>query len=251
MIILAGLVTALMVLATFGAFFLHFQMNINTAAFMAQIQKLVMANNIDRAVKLCNAAPDAPLSKAAKVLLVRANRPYQYELAFQEALLVLRPPALRVTTGHSLAALLGFLSYITLGVGFAIFGLDANDGIVIAMGATTILASLFTTGVLQKLRIQLTASEQYLLKLRNLLYSRLSAYGGLGDSPSGYVPPSLRPMEIGKANPDYVAEWRAWMEEFEAGFMRGRDAAKKAGEPELDVMDEHEQADADRVQSAL
>ena len=45
--------------------------NINGASFMAQIQKLVMANNIDRAIKLCNAESDAALLKAG---LTRANR---------------------------------------------------------------------------------------------------------------------------------------------------------------------------------
>ena len=48
--------------------------NINGAAFMAQIQKLVMANNIDRAIKLCNAESDAALTKVLKAGLTRANR---------------------------------------------------------------------------------------------------------------------------------------------------------------------------------
>ena len=41
---------------------------------MAQIQKLVMANNIDRAIKLCNAAPTAALPKVIKAGLTRANK---------------------------------------------------------------------------------------------------------------------------------------------------------------------------------
>ena len=45
--------------------FLYFKYNINASAFMAQIQKLVMANNIDRAIKLCSAAPSAALRSAA------------------------------------------------------------------------------------------------------------------------------------------------------------------------------------------
>ena len=43
--------------------FLFFKYNINANAFMAQIQKLVMANSIDKAIKLCNAAPSAALAK--------------------------------------------------------------------------------------------------------------------------------------------------------------------------------------------
>ena len=46
--------------------FLFFKYNINAKAFMGQIQKLVMANNIDRAIKLCNAAPNAALPKVIK-----------------------------------------------------------------------------------------------------------------------------------------------------------------------------------------
>ncbi len=54
--------------------FLFFKYNINATAFMAQIQKLVMANNIDRAIKLCNAESDAALTKVLKAGLTRANR---------------------------------------------------------------------------------------------------------------------------------------------------------------------------------
>ena len=51
-----------------------FRANINGTAFFAQIQKLIMANNIDRAIKLCNAEPNKPLSKVIKAGLQRANR---------------------------------------------------------------------------------------------------------------------------------------------------------------------------------
>ncbi|SVE00123.1 uncharacterized protein METZ01_LOCUS452977, partial [marine metagenome] len=46
--------------------FLFFKYNLNANQFMAQIQKLVMANNIDRAIKLCNAAAPAVLPKVIK-----------------------------------------------------------------------------------------------------------------------------------------------------------------------------------------
>ena len=51
-----------------------FRYNINGAAFMAQIQKLVMANNIDRAIKLCNAESNSALIRVLKAGLTRANR---------------------------------------------------------------------------------------------------------------------------------------------------------------------------------
>ena len=54
--------------------FLFFKYNINANQFMAQIQKLVMSNNIDRAIKLCNLAPSAALPKVIKAGLTRANK---------------------------------------------------------------------------------------------------------------------------------------------------------------------------------
>jgi len=54
---------------------------INVSAFTSQVQKLIMANNIDRAIKLCNAAKsescDPPYANAVKALLARSNRPQE------------------------------------------------------------------------------------------------------------------------------------------------------------------------------
>ena len=55
-------------------YYVMFRANINGTAFMAQVQKLIMANNIDRAIKLCNAEPHAMLPKVVKAGLTRANR---------------------------------------------------------------------------------------------------------------------------------------------------------------------------------
>ena len=46
---------------------------VNTNEFMAQIKKLVQANNIDRAIKLCEAAP-LPLLQVVKAGLTQVNR---------------------------------------------------------------------------------------------------------------------------------------------------------------------------------
>ena len=54
--------------------FLFFRLNINGAQFFNQIQKLVMANNIDRAIKLCNAADKSALARVIKAGLTRANK---------------------------------------------------------------------------------------------------------------------------------------------------------------------------------
>lgn len=53
---------------------LMFRYNLNARPFMEQITKLVLSGNPDRAVKLCGAAPNAPLAKVIRAGLTRANR---------------------------------------------------------------------------------------------------------------------------------------------------------------------------------
>lgn len=73
-------------------FYIIFRANINATAFMAQIQKLIMANNIDRAIKLCNAEPHAALPRVVKRGLTRANRSEkEIENAIDEATLEVGP----------------------------------------------------------------------------------------------------------------------------------------------------------------
>ncbi|MEL6347961.1 MAG: MotA/TolQ/ExbB proton channel family protein [Myxococcota bacterium] len=73
-------------------YYIVFRANINGAAFMAQIQKLIMANNIDRAIKLCNAEPNAALPRVLKAGLTRANRSeVEIQNAVDEAVLEVFP----------------------------------------------------------------------------------------------------------------------------------------------------------------
>ena len=53
---------------------LMFRYNLNAPPFMEQVTKLVLTGNVDRAVKLCGAAPHAPLAKVIRAGLTRANR---------------------------------------------------------------------------------------------------------------------------------------------------------------------------------
>src|ERR1700716_1365668 len=53
---------------------LMFRYNLNAPPFMEQVTKLVLTGNVDRAVKLCGAAPNAPLAKGIRAGLTRANR---------------------------------------------------------------------------------------------------------------------------------------------------------------------------------
>jgi biopolymer transport protein ExbB/TolQ len=98
-------------------FYILFRANINSTAFMAQIQKLIMANNIDRAIKLCNAEPHAALPRVVKAGLTRANRTEkEIENAIDEAILEVGPKVNKRTSYLAMlanvATLLGLLGTI-------------------------------------------------------------------------------------------------------------------------------------------
>ncbi len=96
---------------------LFFKYNINAPVFMAQVQKLVMANNIDRAIKLCNSAPQAALARVIKAALTKANRgEVEIIQAVQEATLDVVPQVTKRTSSlnavANIATLLGLLGTI-------------------------------------------------------------------------------------------------------------------------------------------
>lgn len=98
-------------------FYILFRANINATAFMAQVQKLIMANNIDRAIKLCNAEPHAALPRVVKAGLTRANRTEkEIENAIDEAILEVGPKVNKRTSYLAMlanvATLLGLLGTI-------------------------------------------------------------------------------------------------------------------------------------------
>ncbi|HUL58819.1 MAG TPA: MotA/TolQ/ExbB proton channel family protein [Anaeromyxobacteraceae bacterium] len=71
---------------------LAFRLNLNAGPFMEQVQKLVLSGNVDRAVKLCGAAPNAALSKVVRAGLTRANRGEQeVSRSLEEAVLEATP----------------------------------------------------------------------------------------------------------------------------------------------------------------
>ena len=171
---------------------LFFKYNINANAFMAQIQKLVMANNIDRAIKLCNAAPSAALPKVIKAGLTRANKgEIEIANAIEEASLEVIPnitkrtPTLQAVS--NVATMLGLLGTI-MGL---IEAFDAvakappdqkttmlTAAIAIAMNTTgfglmvaipTIAAYVFLNNTSKKIIDEI---DQYSVKLQNLLVSR-------------------------------------------------------------------------------
>ena len=97
---------------------LAFKLNLNAPPFMSQVQKLILSGNVDRAVKLCDAAPNAALSKVVHAGLTRANRGEQ-EVArsIEEAVLETTPAiSKRIASLWSLAnvaTLVGLIGTIT------------------------------------------------------------------------------------------------------------------------------------------
>lgn len=72
--------------------FMYFRAGIDGPAFMAQIQKLILANNIDRAIRLCNSEANAPLPRVLKAGLLRAHgTDDEIESAVNEAILEVTP----------------------------------------------------------------------------------------------------------------------------------------------------------------
>jgi biopolymer transport protein ExbB len=97
---------------------LGFRLNIDAGRFMDQVQKLVMTNNVDRAIKLCGAAPSAALSRVVRAGLSRANRGEQeVSRALEEAVLEVTPQiSRRIASLWSLAniaTLVGLIGTIT------------------------------------------------------------------------------------------------------------------------------------------
>jgi biopolymer transport protein ExbB/TolQ len=172
--------------------YILFRANINATAFMAQIQKLIMANNIDRAIKLCNAEPHAALPRVVKAGLTRANRTEkEIENAIDEATLEIGPRVNKRTSYLSMLANIATLC----GLLGTIWGLImAFQGVATASAETkqTVLAAgismaMYTTAaglmvaiptlmihsvVLNKSNKILDDVDQYGLKVANLLAAR-------------------------------------------------------------------------------
>jgi len=174
-------------------FVMLFRYKINGEAFMAQVQKLVMQNNIDRAIKLCNAAPEKVLAKVVKAGLQRAQKSeIEITNAVEEATLEVLPkinkrlPNLPILA--NVATLMGLLGTI-IGMISAFHGLQEvsaenrqavlSNGIAVAMYTTafgllvaipTLLCHIVLTNMARGIVDDI---DLYSAKLENLLIARL------------------------------------------------------------------------------
>lgn len=173
--------------------FLFFRFNINGAQFFNQIQKLVMANNIDRAIKLCNAADKAALARVMKAGLTRANKSESdIAAAIEEAMLEVTPAISKrismIAAVANIATLLGLLGTIFGMIdAFTAVAVAAADqrsqalakGISIAINTTgfglmvaipLLSAQVFIQGLAKKIADEV---DLYAVKLENLLAARV------------------------------------------------------------------------------
>jgi biopolymer transport protein ExbB/TolQ len=97
---------------------LAFRLNLNAGPFMEQVQKLVLSGNVDRAVKLCGAAPNAALARVVRAGLTRANKgDREVARALEEAVLEVTPTITKrippLWSLANIATLVGLVGTIT------------------------------------------------------------------------------------------------------------------------------------------
>jgi biopolymer transport protein ExbB len=176
---------------------LAFRLNLNAPPFMEQIQKLVLAGNVDRAVKLCAAAPTSALARVVRAGLSRANRGDQeVARALEEAVLEVTPLVTKriqpLWSLANVATLVGLIGTITGLIGtFKSLGaaspemkqLMLSRGISEAMNNTAFGLTIAVVCIVAHLLISSKAKamveevEYSALKLENLLSRR-----GAGDT---------------------------------------------------------------------
>jgi len=177
---------------------LYFQYNIHGRSFLEQTEKLILANNIDRAIKLCNSVPSAVLPRVVKQGLLAAHKGRSAVSAALEEGLMENTPLLqkRVQTLWSLANIATLIGLIGTIVGliraFAAVSLATpeqktalltkgiseamnNTAFGLGIAVTNIIAHLFILGQAKRM---IDDMELAALRMENLLSSRVFAVGG-------------------------------------------------------------------------
>lgn len=185
-----NILTSVVVIATIveRAVFILTKYRVNSREFLAQIRKLVQAGNLDRAIKLCEAAP-LPLLQVVKAGLTQANRGEEAVVAAIEEKMLDVSPELnkRIAALWSLAniaTLIGLLGTITglirafEAVSFAspeqrsallsrgISEAMNNTALGLGIAVTCMIAHLLISGAAKRIMADL---ERTAVKLENLL----------------------------------------------------------------------------------
>lgn len=173
-------------------FFITTRYRINSTEFMTQIRKLVQAGNIDRAIRLCEAAP-LPLLQVVKSGLTQVNRGEDVVVAAMEERMSELVPDLEKRVGAlwslaNIATLIGLLGTISgLIRAFKAVGLVAdpsqktamlsrgiseamwNTALGLGIAVVCMTAHLFIHGMVKRQKMNM---ERATMKLENLLTAR-------------------------------------------------------------------------------
>lgn len=198
-IILLSVLLGLNALLVFALFLLRKFSFVKLGPFFAQIQKLVMANNIDRAIKLCNAA-NCDASNYAKEQLTLSNKSAALrELRFAVLWRNLQDSTYptKVPSWHHI---LGFINGVLTLVAIY-FLVEAGPQVDYTTSVILFTALIATRGILavQTLGMKGYYKElsTHLLDLRNYLHER-----------SRYVPVHLVPRSYEELSEEQLTAWR-------------------------------------------
>jgi biopolymer transport protein ExbB/TolQ len=169
--------------------------SVNAKAFLEQIRKLVAANNVDRAIKLCSAT-EAPVARVAKAGLTRLPKGEAAVTTAIEETLVDVTPELKKRIGSlwslaNIATLIGLLGTITGLIG-AFAGIASapaadkanilaekiseamnNTWLGLAIAVTCMVGHVFLNAASKKQQHEL---EAFSMKLENLLAESTGAH---------------------------------------------------------------------------
>jgi biopolymer transport protein ExbB/TolQ len=195
-----NLITSVVVLAVIidRLIFFFGKSAVNARAFLEQIRKLVLANNVDRAVKLCSAT-SAPVAQVARAGLQRVHRgEIAIAQAIEEALVDVTPLLKKriqiLWSLANIATLIGLLGTVT-GLIKAFGAVSAakpedrtnllsngiaealnNTALGLGIAVTCIVAHAVLSGASKK---QTADLEAFSLKLENLLAESAQSSSGV------------------------------------------------------------------------
>ncbi|HBK35041.1 hypothetical protein A2239_00040 [Candidatus Uhrbacteria bacterium RIFOXYA2_FULL_40_9] len=197
MIVLAWLLMVVNVLIVVISLGISYRRCINTDGFFGLIQKLVMANNIDRAIKLCNYKPKTFVANMIKHLLVHANRVHEIDLCCEEAQMTLKAlNPLKDTLGWSGLLVAFFTQLIFLANVTNLFSYKYSWIIFVV----TILSNVVSMYIYRKIKHNIDSGLIYIIQLRNLLLARRHMV--------------LKHRQPRMMTAEEVKEWRARMDAF-------------------------------------
>ena len=167
---------------------LSFRYGLNAPAFMGQISKLVLSGNVDRAVKLCGAAPNAnaPLAKVVRAGLSQWRRGDAEASKAMEEEILAQTPALEQRIGWLLALAAAAIAVGLAGAAAALIqahrsrGVEAMDRAVDDGAFGFAVAAACALGYLllrSRARHMVQELELYSLKVEKLLAHRSAGPG--------------------------------------------------------------------------